>query len=186
MAQIIRALKWPSDAVRQAWEDYQVGRATRQKNSNETCNVDPEEEAKGEEGTSNQCTDECKDQLKDQCKNNTPPVQPFTCIEGEQGPRTSSLTPAQRTWRYQKYAEFPWYIKQVVYEESNWRGTWVLQVKDMVAMNWEPSRREGGRGKWTLGDPTRQLPFPIEGQSGGLQLPSGGGQDDLMVWLGKS
>lgn len=67
-------------------------------------------------------------------------------------------------------------------EESNWRGTWVLEVKDMTAMEWGMVKvpKEGGRGgKWVHG-PTRQLPFG----EGGKKMVEGR-QDDLIVMLGR-
>ena len=89
-------------------------------------------------------------------------------------------------WQHRPFGEFPWRFEQTVREESNWRGTWVLEVKDMLAMEWEIVRvpKENSRGGKYQRKPTCHLPFLSEGPSPAL-LPSEGGQDDLMVWLGK-
>jgi hypothetical protein len=100
-------------------------------------------------------------------------------------PRKQSQ-PASEGWQYNPNADFPWRLEQVVDEEENWRGTWVLDVKDMNAMDWGIDRvaKKDGRGGRYQWQPSRQLPFPVDVPDHGDKLD--GGQDDLMVWLGKS
>ncbi|KAB5536005.1 hypothetical protein GE09DRAFT_1062914 [Coniochaeta sp. 2T2.1] len=97
-------------------------------------------------------------------------------------------------------AEFPWSYRQVVDEESNWRGTWTLEVREMQAMDWGiervPKEEEGeekgkgkgkGRGGKYVRRRTRQFPFGMGQRTLGVavDVDAEGGQDDLMVWLGK-
>ncbi len=166
MVQVIKAVTWVFAPVRQVWKDYKVGRTTRQKNSKEIC-AESKEEAKSKE--------------ENQCKDNTPLALPF--YTGRQKPKTPNSI---RGWRYRAEGEFPWRLEQIVQEESNWRGTWVLEIKDMQAMDWDTVQvpKEDSHGARYQRKPTRHLPFLLEGQNPAL-LPSEGGQDDLMVWLGK-
>ncbi|UKZ75944.1 hypothetical protein TrVFT333_003640 [Trichoderma virens FT-333] len=203
MARITEFLRWPVTTVRQAWGDYKVGRAIRQS----LPKVDPEEETECEEecdekseeeckedcredckdGALDQCEEECRVVNKDQCNDKAPPTQPSPCRNEEQEFEAEYKAQLARSWKYLGEREFPWTHSQLVCEESNWRGTWVLEVKDMRAMNWEIEMvpHETGRGSDFVRMPTRHLPFPLGVPSGQL-LPSEGGQDDLMVWLGKS
>jgi hypothetical protein len=107
----------------------------------------------------------------------------------DEPPHSSTATTAtkasKREWKFQQGAEFPWRLEQVVEEEENWRGTWVLEVKDLQAMDWgtvQAGKQNGHGGKYSR-QPTRQLPFPVDGSPYLSTL--NGGQDDLMVQLGK-
>ncbi|KAK4234696.1 hypothetical protein C8A03DRAFT_37512 [Achaetomium macrosporum] len=93
----------------------------------------------------------------------------------------------QKGWQFNRTAEFPWRLQQIVQEESNWRGTWTLEVKDMQAMVWETVRvpKESGRGMKYQRTPTIHFPFTPDGQQGDSVALNAGGQDDMMVWLGK-
>ncbi|KAH6687814.1 hypothetical protein F5X68DRAFT_239255 [Plectosphaerella plurivora] len=51
------------------------------------------------------------------------------------GPQPKSTKTVQNRWNFRPGAEFPWRFEQLVEEEENWRGTWVLEVKDMQAMD---------------------------------------------------
>ncbi len=167
MVQILKAIKSPFAPVRQVWKDYKVGRATRQNNSSKTDAEEPREKRKSQEGN--------------QCQDKAPRAQTYCAREvRRETPDTA------RGWKYRPEREFPWSFVEIVQEESNWRGTWVLEVKDMQAMNWETERvlKEGSRKAKYLRRPTRHFPFPVEEQCPAL-LPSEGGQDDLMVWLGR-
>ncbi|KAL7906215.1 hypothetical protein GGI35DRAFT_119357 [Trichoderma velutinum] len=235
MDQTIKTLKRPFTAVRQMWEDYQVGRAIREralKSDTEeekckeecgekcpaTCNGEDKEECKEEhdEQPNAEREEECKDGTldereessdlnEDQCNDNKVSSQPAEYSTGKQYSGSE-----KRKWKHNMGAEFPWRYEQLVDGESNWRGTWVLEVKDLRAMKWGteivPTRVGNRKGRKIVRKPTRQLPFPI-GQERSL-LPSEGGQessllqsegghesspltlegdqDDLMVWLGKS
>ena len=168
MVQILKAIRCPFAPLRQVWKDYKVGRATRQQNHSNTMDAEPREKRKSQE--------------ENQCQDNAPLVQPL--CTGEPEPKTPD---SGRGWRYLPGRDFPRCFVQIVQEESNWRGTWVLEVKDMQAMTWETERvpgEEGSRKARYLRRPTRHFPFLVEEPSPAL-LPSEGGQDDLMVWLGK-
>ncbi|KAK4222387.1 hypothetical protein QBC38DRAFT_490015 [Podospora fimiseda] len=101
-------------------------------------------------------------------------------------PKASSSTPKQG---WNRMAEFPWTLNQVLQETDNWRVTWVLQVKDMLAMNWgtEFVRSEDNKRRRKIQrKPTQHLPFTPERQpDDDWPIVPDGGQDDLMVWLGK-
>ncbi|KAL6794391.1 hypothetical protein J3E68DRAFT_406674 [Trichoderma sp. SZMC 28012] len=229
MGRIIKALKWPISTVRQAWEDYQIGRAIRHstfksdhkeeeheegcnkespvacnEECNEKCREEHDEEREKEhkeedkDEAPSECEEECSDPHEGQCKDNKVPSQPVTCGTGKQERPTEKSGSDGRKWKFTRGAEFPWRHEQVVDEESNWRGTWVLEVKDLRAMNWgieEVFTMIGNRkGKKFVRKPTRQLPFPIgrerellpsEGGQNNDLLSYDGGQDDMMVWLGK-
>ncbi|GKT60783.1 hypothetical protein ColTof4_00902 [Colletotrichum tofieldiae] len=111
------------------------------------------------------------------------------CSQAYTAPEHKS-TAAKKGWEYCPNAEFPWRLEQVVDKEENWRGTWVLEVKDLQAMDWgticvpkakADGNRQGGRYQR---QPTRHLPFLADGGDSYREtLP--GGQDDLMVQLGK-
>jgi len=108
------------------------------------------------------------------------------CEGNETQPRPTKSSPP-RGWKFDRTAEFPWCLQQVVQEESNWRGTWTLEVKDMQAMDWGTALvpKKNGRGIKYLRRPTKHLPFTPETQQDDSIVLSDGGQDDLMVWLGK-
>lgn len=99
--------------------------------------------------------------------------------------KTTATGEARPGWNFCREAEFPWRLEQVVDEEENWRGTWVLEVKDLRAMNWETSQvsKEKGKGGKYVRQPTRQLPFPVDGRPHFRDLS--GGQDDLLAQLGR-
>ncbi|KAK6226764.1 hypothetical protein QIS74_00319 [Colletotrichum tabaci] len=113
-----------------------------------------------------------------------------TCCHGLQAhtaPEHKSTVAAKKGWEYRPNAEFPWRFKQVVEREENWRGTWVLEVKDLQAMDWGTTRVSKADSDRRVGryqrQPTRHLPFPVDGD--GYRETLIGGQDDLMVQLGR-
>ncbi|GKT46075.1 uncharacterized protein ColSpa_06256 [Colletotrichum spaethianum] len=113
-----------------------------------------------------------------------------TCCHGFEAhtaPEHESTVVAKKGWKYRPNAEVPWRLEQVVEKEENWRGTWVLEVKDLRMMDWGTTRvpkadrnRRGGRYHR---QPTRHLLFPADGDEYRETLT--GGQDDLLVQLGK-
>ena len=114
-----------------------------------------------------------------------------TCSSGRESKEVAvMLATAQekphRGWKYRPDAEFPWRFAQVVQEEEKWRGTWVPELKNQHAMNWESSMmcNEDGKVSEYTRRPTRQLPFPVDGSSPDLSW-LGGGQDNLLVYCGK-
>jgi hypothetical protein len=108
-----------------------------------------------------------------------------TTRTGQETPRTMD-TEAKKGWERRHGVEFPYRLQQRVYEESNWKGTWVLEVKDMTAMDWgiERAPKENGRGYKYVRKPTKQLPFGSLNDANAFpQLE--GGQDDLLAWAGR-
>ncbi|KAF3808622.1 hypothetical protein GCG54_00006488 [Colletotrichum gloeosporioides] len=107
--------------------------------------------------------------------------------EAHTAPKRKSTLGAKNGWVYRPNYEFPWRLAQVVEEEDNWRGTWVLEVKDLQAMDWGTTRvpKTGGHGRGGRYErqPTRHMPFPVDGV--GYRETLTGGQDDLMVMLGR-
>ncbi|KAK0757663.1 hypothetical protein N5P37_009677 [Trichoderma harzianum] len=213
MDRTIKALKRPITTVRQVWKDYQVGRAIRhsifesdpkeeeceercdeecqvacREENNETCKEEHDENRNEERNEVGE--EECSDPNEDQCKDNevSSSSQPATCrtAEGEEEERAAQVAAQlklKRKWRANTNGEFLWRYEQVVDEESNWRGTWVLEVNDLNAMKWGieevPTMIGNRKGKKYVRKPTRQLPFPV-GQEREL-LPSEGGQDDSKI-----
>lgn len=185
--------------VRQTWEDYRVGRMMRINGKNEE--KEPEQfECKEDEANDREEPEQLgckrneiggrKESEQSGCRGNEvngrkESEQPG-CKRNETQPRPTKSLPS-RGWKFDKTAQFPWRLRQVVQEESNWRGTWVLEVKDMVAMDWGTVEmpEESGGGIEYPRRPTRQLPFTPEMQQDGSFVYPDGGQDDLMVWLGK-
>jgi hypothetical protein len=113
-------------------------------------------------------------------------LEQLECKGNETQPRPTKSSPP-RGWQFDRTAEFPWCLQQVVQEESNWRGTWILEVKDMQGMEWGTvlvPKESGSGGKYQR-RPTKHLPFTPETQQDDSIVLSDGGQDDLMVWLGK-
>ena len=166
MVQIIVAGKWTFIAVRQIWRDYKLGRTTRQRTPIIwILNLRKRRWAK---------------KKKISAKTIRRWVNPFTRRQRAKTPYPT------RGWQYRADGEFSWRCEQTVREESNWRGTWVLEVKDLQAMELETVRvpKENSRGFRYQRKPTCHLSFLFEGSSPAL-LPSEGGQDDLMAWLGK-
>ncbi|KAM6485013.1 hypothetical protein HDV62DRAFT_277418 [Trichoderma sp. SZMC 28011] len=204
MVRATKALKRPFITVRQAWEDYQNGRAIRRmptivmSDGKEKCHAMCSEceeynNKKYKDETPNECEEDCEEECQEECQEKNSSLNKDQCKDKVRSQPVRDKERAARTaaelkkkWRYYKYHEFPWVLCQPVCEESNWKGSWVLQVKDMKAMNWGVDiipchLKKGEKFVWR---PTRQLPFPFGEESS--VLPSEGGQDDMMVWLGKS
>ncbi|KAF3060422.1 hypothetical protein CFAM422_011188 [Trichoderma lentiforme] len=164
---------------------------TCKEGGNETCkeehNGNHNEERNEERNKERE--EECSDPNEDQCKDNevSSSSQPTACrtVEEEEGraAQVAAQLKLKRQWKSNTMGEFLWRYEQVVDGESNWRGTWVLEVNDLNAMNWgieEVCTMIGGRkGKKYVRKPTRQLPFPAGEER--LYLPTEGGQDDSKI-----
>ncbi|KAF6802540.1 hypothetical protein CMUS01_15320 [Colletotrichum musicola] len=107
------------------------------------------------------------------------------CLKARAAPEHKSAAAAKKGWQHLPNTEFPWKLEQLVDQEDNWRGTWVLEVKDMGAMDWGitrvPKADGEGRGGRYQRQPTRQLPFPPDGDWHRETLS--GGQDDQWVMV---
>ncbi|KAK4227665.1 hypothetical protein QBC38DRAFT_477061 [Podospora fimiseda] len=68
--------------------------------------------------------------VKETDNNNThPPSQPTTTFP----------PPPKQAWQHDttETAESVWYLERTANKESNWRGTWILEAKDIEAIDWE-------------------------------------------------
>ncbi|KAM7183839.1 hypothetical protein V8F33_013335 [Rhypophila sp. PSN 637] len=153
-------------SIRQALRDYKVGRALRKRNM--TAGNSPE----GVE-------DQVHPTKTSSCRS-SPGI--THCREEQHD--IPKATEAKKGWHRSENpdAEFPWRGEFLIDGESNWRGTWILEVDDLGALDWEIERvpKETGRGGTYVREMTRQWPFSSHGGR-----PVAGGQDDLMVHLGR-
>ncbi|KAL7791725.1 hypothetical protein V8C43DRAFT_305985 [Trichoderma afarasin] len=157
---------------------------TCKEGDNEACKEEHDETRNEERNTERE--EECSDPNGDQCKDNevSSSSQPATRRTAEEEEERAAQVAAQlnlkRQWKSNIMGEFLWRHKQVVDGESNWRGTWVLEVNDLHAMKWGIEEMftvvEGRRKRKYVRKPTRQLPFPVGEER--LYLPTEGGQDD--------
>lgn len=68
----------------------------------------------------------------------------------------------RRRWRLRRDQEYPWRIERDIKGDTNWRATWVLEVKDLHDIEWETRRVHDGR-KWRWHSiPQGHWPFPYE------------------------
>lgn len=140
--------RWPSfGIIGQALRDYQRGRRLRIQ----------EEEIESEERT-----------VPDDAEGNTSVVDDETTseakIEADTGIDASHddkveepvlAEPQQATtdkrsepgWTFRRNHEYPWRIERTIQGDVDWRGTWVLEVKDMFTVNWTRQKIHDGR-KW--------------------------------------
>lgn len=85
-----------------------------------------------------------------------------------------------RGWEYHDGREFPWRIERIVEKEENWRGVWVLEVKDMWSMEWTKEYQQRGC-QWRLGTlPQAHWPVPYEREGEGKRERE---PDKLYDWL---
>lgn len=188
---IARTNKQPFAIARQAWRDYKLGRTIRK------YRKEPEEA--GHQG--NGAKESQLEKVPEYSLRSSTAL-PVTLSPTTEFPTPHKLTPGhlpqpstqppksspREGWQFNPADEFPWRFQQVVYAESNWRGTWILQVKDLQGMDWGIERvpNENGRGGRYRRRPTRQLPFlPGAREQYAGEVLGDGGQDDLMFWLGR-
>jgi hypothetical protein len=155
--------------IRQAWIDYQNGRTIRKRESqaefsglecdrhnNSQRRVDMQAQFDQGQGGTDKAL-ELREARKDR---NLPRG------GGNNYPRC-----LDKGWKYQG-GEFPWQIERIVQEEENWRGVWVLEVKDMWSMEWEKEYKQKGR-QWRLNTVSQgHWPFPYKRE-----------HDELRDWL---
>lgn len=79
-------------------------------------------------------------------------------------PWPSTMQPLPKGWLLVPGADYPWRLTQPVIQESNWRATWVLEAKDLQAVQWEK--------------------MPLHGEAWDVTLLRGH-QDDVTAWAGK-
>ncbi|KAF3060416.1 hypothetical protein CFAM422_011185 [Trichoderma lentiforme] len=160
MVRATKALKRPFITVWQAWEDYQVGRAIRRRMP---TIVLPDVKEKCHE----KCT-ECEEYNNKKYKDETPNECEEDCEEecqGECQEKNSSLHKDQCKDK----------VRSQPVRDKERAARKVAQLK----RSWRYYRYH--EFPWVLCQP---LPFPFGEESS--VLPSEGGQDDMMVWLGKS
>jgi hypothetical protein len=98
---------------------------------------------------------------------------------------TSNITESQQSgpqnsWQYHQGEEYPWRLEQLIQEERNWRGVWVLEVKDMWSMEWRREYQRRG-SQWRLRTvPQVHWPWPYEPQ---MRHAKRAEPDELLDWL---
>lgn len=48
-------------------------------------------------------------------------------------------------WKFYRGKDYPWRISRTIPGDDNWRGTWVLEVKDISEVHWTRQRVHDGR-----------------------------------------
>lgn len=191
---LARTMKQPFSVARRAWKDYKVGRTIRKSKKEPEQAECKRNEEKAIEPREVQEYSVCSLPTLSIIASPMTEV-PNPCRKSTKGPlRLPPARPREssprRGWQFNRADEFPWRYRQIVYEESDWRGTWTLEVKDMQGMDWGTPVRapnENGCGGKYQHKPTKHLPFPpnTRQQRGDSVVLSDGGQDDLLCWLGK-
>jgi hypothetical protein len=153
-------LKWASKVtlrpvygIRQALVDYQNGRIMRQRESQAELSSrtsNQHDNAQRRADTQAQIS-QAQGGPDERCKDRNLPRD-----KGDNYPRRIN-----RGWKHQG-GEFPWRIERTVQEEENWRGVWVLEVKDMFLLEWENEYELLGR-RWRQNTvPQAHWPFPYK------------------------
>lgn len=130
-----------------SWEDYKAGRAARE-NAQKEEEQEEDQPAPIETPENDQRTE--AETPEDDCIPEEKEIAPQ--------PTKAGSVPKREGWRCDRTAKFSWRLGQVVQEESNWRGTWVLEVKDMGAMGlgYRTVPKDGGRAPWEIPAPANQ------------------------------
>lgn len=135
----------------QAWKDYKRGRDLRRQEQNSEQVSRP---AKLSNANRNQGSAAQIISLEQELKHPQPPVS-----------RISDQAQCQREGWKNTGGEYPWRIERSIPGDGNWRGTWILEVKDMFAMEWETVRvYDGRRWRWES-LPHVHWPFPYKQSS---------------------
>lgn len=154
--------------IRQAWNDYKLGRELRKKglkSVEEILSV----EARNKIDTNRTIDADVGHKDPDMGDKVEPAVgdkvQPP--VEGEVQPDLDTKNDDERTtnpakkssgsepgWTFHRDSEYPWKIERTIQGDVDWRGTWVLEVQDMFSVNWTRQKvHDGHRWRWvTLPD----------------------------------
>lgn len=155
-----RVALWPLCGIRQAWNDYQNGRIMRKREGRaESYGRGGDRHCKVQSGAD---TRSGPDQTRKAAEEASEPRKAFKDWNAPRNECHNRPRRLNRGWEYQD-GEFPWRIERVVQEEDNWRGVWVLEVKDMWSMEWKKQYQQWGC-QWRLGTVSQpHWPFPYEG-----------------------
>ncbi|KAI0444515.1 hypothetical protein F4803DRAFT_549128 [Xylaria telfairii] len=159
---IVKITTWPFRATCQAWNDFRAGRQVR-KNQKHKQDAQVEQTAVPK-------TERSRGEMS----------QSPTSHRG----RPTGLQQAGRRkegWARQR-GEYPWRIEQLVHQDDNTRGTWVLEAKDMSAIIWEKEYRMKGSRLKTETVPQSHWPFPRHLQDEDMAKRE---PDELLNWLSR-
>ncbi len=168
----------PFRGIRQAWKDYRNGRMIRKRGDRNS----PFDRSGGGQHD--------KDHIRVNARHNPDPNEENIRQDPEPGTeRKQRGTPRNGRdnrrccrkggWEYQD-GEFPWRLERVIQKGENWRGTWVLEVKDLWAMEWKREYYPSG-SQWRLRTiPQPHWPFPNDQRP---KAPRSREPDELRDWL---
>ena len=166
------APRGPFKIFRQAWRDYKTGRMMRKTNYTMPKIEDKkDEEVKSSESRSTQTEQQARGETQ---------IEPIATAQEEKQPESQVAIEGRRSlhahgkqkaveevplrshckgWKPQT-GEYAWSIRKTIYGEDNWRGTWILEVKDLLEINWKRVRIHDRKG-WRWEEiPHGQWPFP--------------------------
>lgn len=191
----------PFSAAIQAWKDYKHGRSSRilsrhqsaaaeepsQEPPQEPQTRDDEEEQEGGQAADNLArkqdeTETSSDEKKPQISERIPPRESKLAAQSKATPHDGDVP----VWRYNhRNTEFPWRIERTVQpHDADWRGTWILEAKDMWSIDWQQGLTPEG-----VRPPQAHWPFVVvdrRRREGGLNGSRGGestGSDELLDLL---
>lgn len=187
----------PFSAAIQAWKDYKHGRSSRiilrqQSAAAEEPPQEPqtqdEESQEGGQAADNLArkqdeTETSPEEKKPQISERIPPRESKLAAESKKATPDDGDVPV---WRYNhRNTEFPWRIERTVQpHDADWRGTWILEAKDMWSIDWQQGLTPEG-----VRPPQAHWPFVVvdrRRREGGLNGSRGGestGSDELLDLL---
>ncbi|KAI1329156.1 hypothetical protein F5Y16DRAFT_397622 [Xylariaceae sp. FL0255] len=160
---IVKVIARPFRATYQAWNGFKTGRKLRKLGAQREQTASPDNEHSGGDIT------------KSTKSGNS--AQPSLQTHNHQS--RDHQGHKKEGWTRQK-GEYPWRIEQLVHEDDNTRGTWVLEMKDMSAVVWEKEyQMKGSRLKMeTIPQPHWPFPRHLQGNNRDRKEP-----DELLNWL---
>lgn len=132
----------------QIWNDYQRGRALRKEDEQKRLAPPP---------------------AKPPTPSPTPPPPtPNTAAGGPQANTVPHRAEGRPRWRRVE-GQYPWRITKTIADHSNWRGTWVLEVRDIFALDWNAEDTGGSQAQPHL----PHWPFPYARRDRAARRKSG-------------
>lgn len=162
---LVKIVLFPYHAVRQAWRDYDCGRSSRkaQQSGGKEAQESRPHSPKGDEGTIPTSKDKATTPPS-QGKATAPPSQ--VPIDPNKSSKTTEECPRPKgCWNYRHGKEYPWSIERVVQQNPDWRGTWVLEAKDMWSIDWQQGLTPQGQRQ-----PQPHWPFAVPYETGSDEL----------------
>ncbi|TPX13409.1 uncharacterized protein E0L32_006139 [Thyridium curvatum] len=189
----VKIILFPYHVIRQARRDYDHGRSSRkaqQSRAKEAQESRPQslegdkatiptsqDKATTPPSTNKTSTTPPQDKATappSQDKATTPPSQvPIPnkssntteeCPRPKQQPKVRTSYP-KGCWNYRHGKEYPWSIERVVQQNPDWRGTWVLEAKDMWSIDWQQGLTPQGKRQ-----PQPHWPFAVPYETGSDEL----------------